>query len=156
MMKSALAISGGMPMSPQTAAIAPSMLTGMRVAAGAFADDQLHGANHLDVLSLDLQFERHLEQPRRARIAGVEAVAEAGNRFAASRGSSATMAAAASRVRRSFAHELQPGVEKLHAALDVPAVVTTESEHAGRHARAQRRPVVAVLRAASVDGGVTP
>ena len=39
---------------------------------GAFIDHHFHGPDHLHVLALGLEFQRHLEEPRRARIAGVE------------------------------------------------------------------------------------
>ena len=140
MMKSALATIGGMPRSPQTAAIAPSMLTGSGVPFCAVrAERQFHGADHLDVSALDLELQRHLEQPRRARIAGVETVAEAGQAFVRlqARGRRSLLRQPA--YDAPLPHQLEAGVEKLHAALDVAAVVPAEAEHAGGHARAQRR-----------------
>ena len=79
MMNSALATAGGMPMSPHTAAIAPSMLTGS--GGGRRARDRCHldGADHLHVIPFDLELQRHLEEPRGAGVARVEAMAEAGD-----------------------------------------------------------------------------
>ena len=49
------------------------------------------------------------------------------------------MRSAACAEAHALAHERQPAVEKLHAALDVAAVIPAESQHARGHARAQRR-----------------
>ena len=155
MMKSASAIVGGMPRSPHTAAIAPSMLTGRRGPVRVLVQHELDGADHLDVIALDLELQRHLEQPRRARIARVEAVAEPGGVSPASHAVVDDRAAAAVG-RPTLAHQLQPGVEELHAALDVAAVIPAEAEHAGRDARAQRRAGRRRVARASVDGGVAP
>ena len=66
------------------AAIAPSTLTGSgRPNCSSRAVERpLDGAQQPDVLALELELQRHLEQARRARIARVEAMAEAGRRFA--------------------------------------------------------------------------
>ena len=139
MMNSALAISGGMPMSPQTAAIAPSMLTGSACPSGSAADHQFDGADHLDVRRLRPRARAPSgTAARRAdRACGSDGRSPGSARR--SRRTAARCSLAASRYEAPLAHQLEPGVEKLHAALDVAAVVPAEAEHAGRHARAQRR-----------------
>ena len=90
--------------------------------------------------AFQLELERHLEQPRRARVARVEAMAEA--RAPARRrspSSAATMLVGGVAIGRALRTSSRPCVEELHAALDVAAVVAAEAEHAGRDARAQRR-----------------
>ena len=84
MTNSASAIAGGIPRSPQTAAIAPSMLTGtVRPCASGCSAMTISTARIIWMwCALDLELQRHLEQPRRPRIAGVEAVPEPGRRLA--------------------------------------------------------------------------
>ena len=98
---------GGKPRSPQIAAIAPSMLTGSGASVGQMlvSSSTLDGADHLDVLAFDLELQRHLEQPRGARIARVEAVAEPGQRSRRASGIVRTIVSAASRVGRAAAHQ---------------------------------------------------
>ena len=85
------------------------MLTGSGGASGrdACAEQHLDRADHLDVPAFDLQLQRHLKQPRRARIARVEAVAEAREGIA---GFAPAIDDLRRRipVRRALAHDLQP------------------------------------------------
>ncbi len=109
-----------------------------RALSGPLDDHHLHRPDHLDVLSLHLELERHLEQPRGARIARVEAVAEAGDPFFL------LFRLLDDRQRRVvIAGPLpdpgQPGIQKVHARLDVAAVIAAESKEAGGDAGAQRR-----------------
>src|SRR5262249_29713964 len=48
---------------------------------GKLAHDQLDSADHLDVAPFDLQFERHLKEPRGAGVAGMEPMPEPGDRI---------------------------------------------------------------------------
>src|SRR3954471_9282736 len=92
--------------------------------------DQFNRRDHLDVMPFDLELQRHLEQPRRARIAGVEAVPESRDRLteleAAIDDDPRGIA-----VRRAPANQFETGVEKLHAALDVAAVMAAKPEDTG-------------------------
>src|SRR4029077_16072844 len=99
---------------------------------------QLPGARHLHEAPLDLELQRHLEEPRRARIARVEAMAEPGNGLAALQAALDDCRRRVA-VRRAFAPQLPAGVEELHAALYVAAVMPPEAEHTRRHARPERR-----------------
>src|SRR3954465_3898100 len=97
--------------------------------------DQFDRADHLDVMPFDLELQRHLEQPRGARIARVEAVPESRDRLT-------ELEAAVDddprgiAVRRAPANQFETGVEKLHAALDIAAVMAAKPEDTGRDARA--------------------
>ena len=77
---SALPSSYANPRSAQIAAMAPSTLTGSGrpISLWRAVERALDRTQHPDVLAFELEFERHLEQPRRARIARVKAMAESG------------------------------------------------------------------------------
>ena len=105
--------------------------------------------------ALDLELQRHLKEPRRPRVPGVVTMAEPGRASSVATQRS-TISRAASLYDFAGAHQLEAGVEKPHARLDVAAVMRTEPQDARGHAVLERRPGVATLRAASVDGGVTP
>ena len=73
----------------------------------------LDRANHLDVGPFDLEFERHLKQPRRAWVPRMEAVAEPWQRIAR------RLPAVDNLSRRvgvggAAAHEREPRIQKLH------------------------------------------
>ncbi len=89
------------------AAIAPSTFTGSGRPNSLLArlERALDRANHPDVLAFELELERHLEQPRGARIARVEPVAEPRRRLALASGSPSTSVSAASLQRLAAAHQ---------------------------------------------------
>ena len=93
----------------------------------------------MDVLAFELELQRHLEQPRGARIARVKAVAEAGRRAAAAAAQSSTSCSAASCSESPARTSVRPLIEKAHARLDVAAVMRAEREDAGGHAVLERR-----------------
>src|SRR5205085_7253665 len=111
---------------------------GQPLARGPFREHDFHGPDHLNVPAFDFQLQGHLKQSRGARIARMEAVTEAGDWLRRSVPSLADLARSIA-VRVAFADQLETCVQKLHAHLDVAAVMPAESEHTRRHARAQRR-----------------
>ena len=157
MMNSALATLGGMPMSPQTAAIAPSMLTGSVRSSASLVEHDLDGANHLDVLGLDLELQRHLEQP--ARRAGRGCGTGGRIRAAARRSRRRLLDQPLGRlaVRRPLAHHVQALSRETACSSRCRrrGYLPNPSSPAATQARVAA-PVVAVLRAASVEGGVAP
>jgi hypothetical protein len=58
--------------------------------------------------------------------------------------------------RLAAANPREAAIEVPHARLDVAAMMGAKRQHASRHAVLSGAPDVATLRAASVDGGVTP
>ena len=141
MRNTALPSSYANPRSAVTAAMAPSTLTGSGWAnsAARAIEHVLDRANQADVLALELELERHLEQPRRARVARVGPVAEARRIFLLL---DAFLDESLGRLlqRPSGPHLGQARVQKPHARLDVAAVVRAEREDAGRHAVLERGP----------------
>ena len=107
-----------------TAAIAPSTLTGSGCGefGGARVEHVLDRANQPDVLAFELEFERHLEEARRSRVARVRPVAEARRVFLLL---DAFVDQRLGRLlqRPSRPHLGQPRVQKSHARLDVAAVM---------------------------------
>src|SRR3954447_3055793 len=93
----------------------------------------LNRANHLHVLTLELQFHRQLEQPCCARIARVKTVAEARRRVTSLR---AVVDELFCRIvaRIAAADHREAAIEIPHARLDVAAVVRTERQDARRDA----------------------
>ena len=79
MMNSASAIVGGMPEIAADGGDGAVDVDRQRPALGVgkVVQHQFHGANHADVIRLDFELQRHLEEPGGARVAGVEAMAEA-------------------------------------------------------------------------------
>ena len=140
------------------AAMAPSTLTGsgtLELLAPRL-ERTFGGADQPDVLAFELELERHLEQPRRARIARVKAVAESRRHLPF-----------AARTRRRSCRPL-PAATCRRAPASGPrreTACTTRCRRRGA-GRTPRMPAatqslsgapdVATLRAASVDGGVTP
>ena len=86
----------------------------------------------------ELELQRHLEQPARARVARVEAMPEAGRDLVLAR---ALIDDLLSRLlhRPAVPHQGEPAVEEAHARFDVAAVVRPEREDARRDAILQRR-----------------
>ena len=120
-----------------------------------FVQHVLYCTNHLDVLGLGLQFERHLKQSGGARVPRMEPVAESRRDFLGLDTTLDDLLGGAA-IGRALSHQFESGIQELHAAFDVAAVVFAEAEYpAATHAR-NAAPVVAVLRAASVEGGVAP
>src|SRR5260221_13589063 len=88
---------------------------GQRLPLGQRGDDELHGADHLDVPTLDLQLQRHLEEARGPWITGMEPMAEPGDRLAGLQAPVHDPGRGVA-IGRPPAHELQPRVQELHAA----------------------------------------
>ena len=136
MISSASATSDGRPMSPQTAAMAPSMLIGSerscerRVA----RERVLDRADELRVLLIDFELVRDLQQPRRARIDRVVPVAESRRRELARRSTSrSTSTVAAAAIDVPVRASARPSSSNWRQASDVAAVVAART-------RARRRP----------------
>ena len=129
------ATSASSPRSPQTAAIAPSMLIGKRRLLERRVPRQRHldGADVLRIEVVDLELVRDLQQPRHARIDGVIPMAES------RRGDAIRLHELLDKIRGGRVHQharaghVEALVEQAPAERHVPAVVTAESQHAGGH-----------------------
>ena len=99
-------------------------------------EQHLDGADHLNVRPFHFELERHLKEPRRSRIARMESMPESWQRVSGFVPAIDDFRCGIP-VRGSAPHELEPCIEKGHAALDVAAMIAAESEHACGHARAE-------------------
>src|SRR5258708_5108678 len=93
----------------------------------------LDGSNQPDMLSLELELERHLKEPRGAWVACVEPVSKARRHLMAIEAFDHQRFC---RLLKPSArpHQRQPAVEETHARLDVSTMVGPKSENTGRHA----------------------
>ena len=141
MMKSALATVGGIPRSPQTAAMAPSMLIGSGGVSGLMARmraaSRPRGSSGCASLRPRAPAPSERGAPRADRACGSGGRTPAARRrFRSSGRRSRPRHPGTTRPRRTSS---SPASRNCHAALDVAAVIAAEPEHARGHARAQRR-----------------
>ena len=117
----------------------------------------LDDAQQVAVLAVEVEFVRQLQQAGGPRIARVDAVAEPGRRGRRVRQCFARMLRAASSYDCRPGRSARPSCRNRMHGLDVAAVVARRSPGCRRRRRLRSgAPVVATLRAASVEGGVTP
>src|SRR6266545_2144345 len=90
------------------------------------------------MLALQLELQRHLEQPRRARVACVETVTESRRHLVRSDAFGDDLVGGLLD-RHAAAHVRQAAVEESHARLDVASMMRTEGEDARRYAILERR-----------------
>ena len=139
--------------------MAPSTLIGSASPSSAGWRDSASStrADVLRVEVVDLELVGDLQQPRHARVDGVVPVAEAGRRNAIALHELLDEIGGGRVDQHARAGQIEALLEQVPAQADVAAVVRGRSP-AGRPPRrwSGRRPVLAVWRAASVGGGVTP